>query len=193
MSKIVHQNHHQLTFDDSGYSSPIYPENTSQPLPNIEAQCALGDYLEDSERKGVSVTRAMIRKKAAIFAANAWLEEDQKRINAPTIEGNSGGGIGHSSLTRPEGMPSQRRALDRLSQQRAEFSLPLYWLKLLQMARIRLLTLSSDLYKQTVSRDGFDQSLLRTEISSQTAILSSFRSMLFPRTKEAKSIDRLIV
>lgn len=62
---------------DNGHSTTPQVPITRDPLPSLEAQTALDDYLQESERKGLSVTKAMLRKKAAIVAAKTWIERSQ--------------------------------------------------------------------------------------------------------------------
>ena len=75
-----------------------------QPLPNYEVQCALVEYQEDSDRRGLSVTRAMMRKKAAIFAAKSWLERNQQGIHAAAMEEGSCGASDPVGTTLLRGM-----------------------------------------------------------------------------------------
>ena len=101
VSKIVHQDHYQDPTDDSGYSSP---DTATRPQPNYKAQCALVEYQESSDRRGLSVTRAMMRKKAAIVAAKSWLEQNQQGTQAAATEEGSCGESHSAGGTLPIGM-----------------------------------------------------------------------------------------
>lgn len=76
---------------------------TRDPPPSLEAQTALDDYLQESERRGLSVTKPMLRKKAAIVAAKTWMERSQYHTARNMVRGSPCAHADTSSSSESEG------------------------------------------------------------------------------------------
>lgn len=160
VSKIVHQEQKQWQNprNDSDQSSSSYQELPHGPLPNLKVECALDEYFRDSQRKGLPVTWAMVRKKAAIVAATTWMENKQKGTNRPAhMEGCGSrassihligpGGTSHDwKLPHSRNLPSKSVATLYLSQHR---------LRCFQIAPARFLSQRPNPLKSTVVMQKF--------------------------------------
>ena len=73
----MHQTQFSDVEQDGADFSDLVAADTRRLLPNAEAQDALDEYLQECDRNGVSVTRAMVRKKAAILAAKTWMDQNR--------------------------------------------------------------------------------------------------------------------
>ena len=105
VSKIVHQDQYQSVPNERYQAPPSYPESPHEPpIPTLEAQTALDHYYQDSQRKGLSVTRAMLRKQAAIFAAKTWLEKSDQGAGAPAFSEDGSWGADFVNSPLSEGM-----------------------------------------------------------------------------------------
>ena len=97
VSKIVHRSQYEDVSTENFYAAPTHNSNSPNQGQCLDAQQALKEWVKDQHQKGVPLNRAMVRKKAAVFAAMAW---SQNKRNAEggsasrednTLETSTGG------------------------------------------------------------------------------------------------------
>lgn len=78
VSKIVHQSYFQEFSVAKGHTTFTSQDASRLPTQRLDTQCALSEWFQDSHSAGIPITRAMIRKQAAIVAANTWKQNNQQ-------------------------------------------------------------------------------------------------------------------
>lgn len=89
VSKIVHQSYFQEFSVAKDHTTFTSQDASRLPTQRLDTQCALSEWFQDSHSAGIPITRAMIRKQAAIVAANAWKQNNQSNFDENVAEDQS--------------------------------------------------------------------------------------------------------
>ena len=98
VSKIVHQSQYEDVSSENHHAAPAQDSKSPNQAQCLDAQQALVDWIKDQQQKGIPLTRAIVRKKAAIFAAMAWSQ------NKSNVEGSSASEQGTPSEASTAGL-----------------------------------------------------------------------------------------
>lgn len=89
VSKIVHQSYFQEFSVAKDHTTFTSQDASRLPTQRLDTKCALSEWFQDSHSAGIPITRAMIRKQAAIVAANAWKQNNQSNFDENVAEDQS--------------------------------------------------------------------------------------------------------
>lgn len=89
VSKIVHQSYFQEFSVAKDHTTFTSQDASRLPTQRLDTQCALSEWFQDSHSAGIPITRAMIRKQAAIVAANTWKQNNQSNADENVAEDQS--------------------------------------------------------------------------------------------------------
>lgn len=105
VSKIVHQSYFQEFSVAKDHTTFTSQDASGLQTQRLDTQCALSEWFQDSHNAGIPITRAMIRKQAAVLAANAWKQNNQSNFDENVAEGQSRSNEDAQSSSSPSSRP----------------------------------------------------------------------------------------